>query len=64
MEKRGALHPAMDPFLMKENQGLQMNYTMGMCPKSLDLLSRTLYVGINPDWTDEDIANVASVMNG
>ena len=64
MEKRGALHPAMDPFLMKENQGLQMNYTMDMCPKSLDLLSRTLYVGINPDWTEADIANIASVMNG
>lgn len=64
MEKRGALHPAMDPFLMKENQGLQMNYTMDMCPKSLDLLSRTLYVGINPDWTEEDIANIAAVMNG
>ena len=64
MEKRGALHPAMDPFLMKENQGLQMNYTMDMCPKSLDLLSRTLYVGINPDWTETDIANIAAVMNG
>jgi dTDP-4-amino-4,6-dideoxygalactose transaminase len=64
MEKRGALHPAMDPFLMQENQGLQMNYTMDMCPKSLDLLSRTLYVGINPDWTEEDIANIAAVMNG
>ena len=64
MEKRGALHPAMDPFLMKENQGLQMNYTMDMCPKSLDLLSRTLYVGINPEWTETDIANIAAVMNG
>ena len=64
MEKRGALHPAMDPFLMKENQGLQMNYTMDMCPKSLDLLPRPLYVGINPDWTEEDIANNAAVMNG
>ena len=64
MEKRGALHPAMDPFLMKENQGLQMNYTMDMCPNSLDLLSRTLYVGINPEWTETDIANIAAVMNG
>ena len=30
-----------------------MNYTMDMCPKTLDLLSRTLYIGINPDWTEE-----------
>ena len=64
MEKKGALHPAMDPFLMKENQGLQMDYTMDMCPATLDYLSRTAYVGINPDWTDADLANIAAVMNG
>lgn len=64
MEKRGALHPAMDPFKMEENRGLQMNYTMDMCPKTLDLLNRTAYVAINPDWTEEDIANVANVLNG
>lgn len=64
MEKRGALHPAMDPFKMAENKGLQMHYTMDMCPRTLDLLSRTAYVGINPDWTEEDIASVAGVMNG
>ena len=63
MEKRGALHPAMDPFKMEANQGLQMDYTMDMCPRTLDLLNRTAYVGINPDWTEEDIANVAAVLN-
>ena len=64
MEKKGALHPAMDPFLMRENQGLQMNYTMDMCPKTLDLLCRTLYIGISPEWTEADIAHIASIMNG
>lgn len=64
MEKRGALHPAMDPFKMEENRGLQMNYTMDMCPRTLDLLNRIAYVAINPDWTEEDIANVANVLNG
>lgn len=63
MEKRGALHPAMDPFKMEANQGLQMDYTMDMCPRTLDLLNRTAYVSINPDWTEEDIANVAAVLN-
>ncbi len=63
MEKRGALHPAMDPFKMEANQGLQMNYTMDMCPRTLDLLSRTAYVAINPDWTEADIAFVAGVLN-
>ncbi len=63
MEKRGALHPAMDPFKMEANQGLQMNYTMDMCPKTLDLLGRTAYIAINPEWTEADIEQVAAAYN-
>ncbi len=63
MEKRGALHPAMDPFKMKENQGLQMDYTMDMCPRTLDLLSRTAYINLHPDWSDEIIENTAKIIN-
>lgn len=63
MEKRGALHPAMDPFKMKENEGLQSDYTMDMCPKTLDLLARTAYVGINPDWDAEKVKSIASIIN-
>ncbi len=63
MEKRGALHPAMDPFKMQENQGLQMNYTMDMCPHTLDLLKRTAYVSIDPDWNDEKVTEVADIIN-
>jgi len=63
MEKRGALHPAMDPFKMKENQGLQMGYSMDMCPKTLDLLNRTAYVAIDPEWSDETIEKIAAIMN-
>ena len=64
MEKRGAMHPAMDPFKMEANKGLNMDYTPDMCPRTLDLLSRTLYVAINPDWTDADLDQIAAVMNG
>ncbi len=63
MEKRGALHPAMDPFKMKENQGLQMDYTIDMCPCTLDLLARTAYIAINPDWNEGDIEKVAGIIN-
>ena len=63
MEKRGAIHPAMDPFKMKENEGLQMDYTMDMCPKTLDYLARTAYIAVNPDWTAEEIENVAGIIN-
>lgn len=63
MEKRGAHHLALDPFKLKENQGLQMNYTMDMCPNTLDYLKRTAYILINPDWTADDIEKVANIIN-
>ncbi len=63
MEKRGALHPAMDPFKMKENQGLQMDYTMDMCPRTLDLLARTAYINLSPDWSAEEIDDIANIIN-
>lgn len=63
MEKRGAHHPALDPYKMKENQGLQMDYTMDMCPNTLDYLERTAYINLNPDWTAEDIERIANVIN-
>ena len=64
MEKRGAFHPAMDPFRMEANRGLQMDYAPDMCPKTLDYLSRTLYIGVNPDWTEADLDRVAAIING
>ncbi len=63
MEKRGAIHPAMDPFKMKENEGLQMDYTMDMCPKTLDYLARTAYIAVDPDWSADDIAKFAEIIN-
>lgn len=63
MEKRGAHHPALDPFLMKENEGLRHNYSMDMCPKTLDLLARTAYIAINPDWTSEDVEKAVEIIN-
>lgn len=55
MEKRGAFHPLMDPFKMKANRNLNHNYSLDMCPKTLDLLSRTVYIGVDPDWTESQI---------
>ena len=49
LEKRGAFHPLMDPFRMPANQGIIPDYHVDMCPKTLDLLSRTVYIPIDPD---------------
>ena len=63
MEKRGALHPAMDPFKMTANQGLQMDYTPDMCPRTLHTLSCTAYAAVNPDWEAQEIVNTAKILN-
>ncbi len=48
---------------MKENEGLAHNYSMDMCPKTLDLISRNAYIAINPDWTAEEIKKTAEITN-
>lgn len=62
MEKRGALHPAMDPYKMEANRECNMDYSLDMCPVTLDLLARTVYVSVNPDATPEALeARIASL---
>lgn len=52
LKKRGAHHPAMDPFRMAANRGCRMNYTPDICPASRDILRRTVSVPNHPDRTD------------
>ena len=55
MEKRGAYNPLMDPFKMDANKDIVPDYTDDMCPKTLDLLSKVVYVAINPDDTQTQL---------
>lgn len=55
MNKRGACHPALNPYTMPANQGLNFNYSKDMCPATLDILSRTVCIPMNPDWTQEEV---------
>lgn len=55
LEKRGALNAASDPFRFAVNQELNSRYSPEMCPKTLELLAKTVYVGVNPDWTENDL---------
>ena len=59
MNKRGAFNPAFDPFKMEANKDIIPEYTTDMCPKTLDILSRTCYIGINPEMSDADVAAYA-----
>ena len=55
LEKRGAIHPLMDPFKMEANRDIIPDYSADMCPNTLDLLSRVATVGISPDFTKEEM---------
>ena len=55
LERRGAYHPAMNPFLFPENKKCRMNYRKDLCPKSLDILGRSVMIGLHPDRTAAEI---------
>lgn len=58
MEKRGAYHPLMNPFKMAANKDIIPDYREDMCTKTLDILSRTVYVGLSPDMSEERVGNI------
>ncbi len=60
LEHHGAHHPAMDPFLMPQNQKCRMNYSKDMLPKSLDILSRTVMISLKNDMKESDIKKIVS----
>jgi hypothetical protein len=55
LKHRVGHHPGMNPYLMPKNKGLRLNYTKNMCPRTLDILKRYVYVSLHPDWTDSQI---------
>jgi len=55
LEKRGAFNPLMDPFKMEANKDIIPDYREDMCPETLDILSKVVYLSINPDWTKEEL---------
>jgi hypothetical protein len=40
---------------MEANRDIVPDYRADMCPKTLDLLARTVYISINPDWTEDEL---------
>jgi dTDP-4-amino-4,6-dideoxygalactose transaminase len=56
MEKNVWHHPAMNPFNFEANKGCNTNYSKDMCPKTLDILARTVFISLTLDWTEAQIA--------
>lgn len=55
LEHRVGPHPSLNPFNLPENQQLRLNYTREMCPKTLDILKRTVFVSLHPDWAVPEV---------
>jgi len=49
LQHKGAHHPALNPYRMRENRGCRMNYSKDMCARSLDILNRTVMFRTHPD---------------
>lgn len=60
LEKRGALHPLMDPFRMEANRDIIPDYRKDMCPRTLSLLARTVYFSLTPDMTEGELSALAA----
>jgi dTDP-4-amino-4,6-dideoxygalactose transaminase len=58
--KRISHHPDMNPFNFAKNKGLRANYTADVCPKTLELLRRTFFIGVNPEATKKDIDDIVA----
>ena len=47
--------PGMNPYRMPKNKGLRLNYTKNMCPRTLDILKRTVFISLHPDWKEAQV---------
>lgn len=55
--RKGAAHPAMDPYSMPANAECRTTYPDDLCARSLDILNRTVMVATHPLHSREDIEN-------
>jgi dTDP-4-amino-4,6-dideoxygalactose transaminase len=53
LAKAGGHHPAMNPYTMTANAGLNMTYDPEMCRRTLDYLRTSVYISLDPDWSEE-----------
>jgi len=55
IEKRIWHKSSLNPYNLPENKNLRHSYTKEMYPKSIENLSRTVFISVNPDWKEKDI---------
>ena len=63
LNRKGAQHEALNPFKLKENAACRKEYSKDMCALSLEILGRTVSVGISADDDENDITQLAERIN-
>jgi len=58
LNKRGAYNAGMNPFSLPANQGCFDNLNKDACPRTLDYLSRTVFIGLHPDMDDDAVTGI------
>ncbi len=48
LKQQGHIHPELNPYKMAANRGCRMQYSTDMLPQSLDILNRTVMIGLSP----------------
>ncbi|MBT3377750.1 MAG: aminotransferase class V-fold PLP-dependent enzyme [Lentisphaerae bacterium] len=62
-EHAGGPSDRMNAFKFEENQDCRMDYRKDMCAKSLDILNRTVMIGLNPDLKRPDVSKLIRRLN-
>lgn len=62
LNKKGHFDPRMDPFKMKANARCRMTYSKDSHPKTLEILSRTVMLGLKHDATPAEIKERLAVI--
>jgi len=55
---KGSHHPALNPYLLRENQDCRTAYSKDMCARSLDILNRTVMIGTHPRYMRKDVTDI------
>lgn len=62
LNKRGHIDPRQDPYKTTPN-GRAIRYSKDMCPRTLDLLGRSVVIHIQPDWSPRRVDEVIRLVD-
>lgn len=62
LDRKGAAHPAMNPFMRLENRLCRMDIAPGSCPRTLEILARSAAFAIDPGMSRERCLEIAAVL--